>query len=69
MSDYTLKAQRIAARRERNPAREARRQAELTRMRRRILDYVPRYNDVYDRSGQIVRAFYIGHVARYAIAG
>jgi hypothetical protein len=51
-----------AKRRRLNPVREARRQAELTRMLRRM-DYVPTYRDVHDGRGNIVSSTYTGHVA------
>lgn len=57
-----FKAHALAARRARNPEREARRQQELTRMLRRI-DYVPMYNELTDRAGIVVRATYLGHKA------
>lgn len=52
----------LAQRRRRNPIREARRQAHLTRMSRRM-DFVPKYRDVRNGRGEIVAAVYLGHVA------
>lgn len=49
------------AERERENIREARRQAELTRMRNRV-GYIATYRDIYDGAGNRVAAFYLGHV-------
>lgn len=59
---YEAKAARVADRRRRNPTREARRQANISRMSRRV-DYVPTYFDIVDGRGNIVRATYLGHKA------
>jgi hypothetical protein len=59
-------ADRIAARRRRNPARDARRQAQLTRQRRRLI-FVPRYRDIRQGS-RIVASVYLGHKAVPAVA-
>lgn len=55
----------VARRRRRNPQREARRQAHITRMRHRIVDYVPRYRDLVNGAGEIVRSIYVGHTPVY----
>lgn len=60
--DVAVRAWRIAERRRKNPARDARRQAHLTRMIRRVVDYVPTYRDAYDGRRNIVAARYLGHV-------
>jgi hypothetical protein len=52
-----------ARRRARNPVREARRQHEITRMRNRVIDFVPTYRDVFDRQGNLIASHYTGHVA------
>lgn len=67
--DGAVQARRIAERRRKNPARDARRQAHLTRMIRRVVDYVPTYRDTYDDRGRIVAARYLGHVPVVAVRG
>jgi len=52
---------RLAERRRRNPVREARRQAHLTRMSRRM-DFVPKYTQIV-RGYEVVGQKYLGHVA------
>jgi len=59
-------AQRIAARRRRNPARDARRQAQLTRQRRRVV-WVPQYRDIV-AGKRVVAAVYLGHKAVPTVA-
>lgn len=51
----------LAARRRKNPIREARRQAHLTRMSRRM-DFVPRYSQIVNNFGDVVGQKYLGHV-------
>lgn len=63
------RGRRIAERRRRNPVREARRQAHLTRMLRRVVDYVPMYRDIRNSRGEIVGARYLGHRAVLATRG
>lgn len=63
------KARRIAERRRRNPVREARLQSHLTRMLRRIVDFVPTYRDVRNGRGDIVAAQYLGHTPIVATRG
>jgi len=57
-----VQATRVERRRRRNPIREARRQAELTRMLRRM-EFVPTYRDTVDGRGNIISSQYLGHVA------
>lgn len=62
------RALRIAARRRRNPVRDARRQAHLTRMSRRIVDYIPTYRQLTNGS-EVTGQIYLGHVPLYAVRG
>lgn len=59
---------RLAERRRRNPVREARRQAHLSRASRRVIDYVPRYRSLTN-GREVVSQVYLGHVAVYATRG
>lgn len=61
----SISASALRRRRHANPLREARRQAHLTRMLRRIVDYVPVYRDRYDGRGDVIASTYLGHRARY----
>lgn len=62
-------ASHIARRRKHNPVREARRQAHLTRMLRRVVDFVPTYRDTRDHTGQIVSSIYLRHEPVTAVRG
>lgn len=60
---------KLARRRRGNPVREARRQAELTRMGRRVIDWVPRYAQTTNGRGEVVAQRYLGHKPVYAVRG
>jgi hypothetical protein len=57
----------LARRRLGNPVREARRQSELSRMQRRVIDFVPTYVWTHNGRGEVVAGRYTGH--RAVIAG
>jgi hypothetical protein len=59
-------AVRIQRRRQADPVRDARRQAHLTRMLRRVVDFIPRYRALTNGHGDVVGQQYLGHVAVYA---
>lgn len=61
-------ARRVAIRRRRNPIRDARRQSHLTRALRRVVDFIPKYADIW-KNGEVVGRRYRGHVAIYAVRG
>ena len=46
-----------------DPLRPVRRQENLSRMRNRIIDYVPQYKDTFDGRGKLVASRYVGHKA------
>jgi hypothetical protein len=55
-------AKRIERRRRLNPIRDARRQAQLTRMLRRVIDHVPTYREITN-GREVVAQVYTGHKA------
>lgn len=62
MQDPQQQALRLAMRRYSNPVREGRRQSELSRMRRRVIDWVPVYQPLTN-GREVVAQKYLGHRA------
>jgi hypothetical protein len=62
----SISATALRRRRHNNPVREARRQAHLSRMSRRVIDYIPTYRQLTN-GREVTGQIYTGHVPIYAV--